>query len=187
MKSPWKYLVELASLGRAAKEAERAPENTTDKAHTPPVASVDAPSAQSLPDGAPAEPMVEASNEMAATLDVATSEPIATPVDQSREAASRSLDRPTGNHALLPDRARSTQPRPSNAQPRTKTKRVKDGTVRGDVEFASANSAAQRPPMTFLEEVAALDAEVMQLRRQLTAKLRLQNTQLRKMLDRYDA
>ncbi|RDL48083.1 hypothetical protein BLJAPNOD_05310 [Ensifer sp. M14] len=185
MKSPWKYLVELASLGRAAKEPDRAPESPTDQPRTPPVAPADAPSAQSLPDIDTAEPMAEVSNETAANLDLAITDSVSAPVDQSREAGPVSIDRSTDT--LLPDRARSTQPRRSNGQIRTKSKRVKNLVVEGDVPFAGVNSAVQPPPMTFLKEVTALDQEIMQLRHQLAAKLRLQNRQLKKMLDRYDA
>lgn len=185
MKSPWKYLVELASLRRAAKEPERAPETTTDKSHTPPVAPADAPSAQNLTDNDTVEPMVEVSNETAANLDAAITDSVAAPVDQSREAGTLSIDRSTA--ALLPDRAQPTQPNRSNGRTRTKAKRAKSVAVEGDVPFGGENSAVQPPPMTFLEEVTALDQEIMQLRRQLSVKLRLQNTQLKKMLDRYDA
>ena len=184
MKSPWKYLVELASLGRAAKEPERAPETTADKPHTPPDAPADVPPAPSLPDRAITEPMVAASNELAANLDAAITDSVATPVDQSREAGTLSIDRSTA--ALLPDRARSTQPSRSNGQTRTKAKNVTNVAVDGGVPFGGEISAVPLPPMTFLEEVTALDEEIMQLRRQLAAKLRLQNTQIKKMLDRYD-
>jgi hypothetical protein len=40
--------------------------------------------------------------------------------------------------------------------------------------------------MTFVNEMATLDEDIRQLRRQLAEKLRLQNTQLKKMLGRYD-
>ena len=157
------------------------PETTTDRPHTPPVAPADAPPAQSLPDNDTAGPMVELSNETAANLDAAITDSDAAAVDQSREAGTLSSDRSAA--ALLPDRARSTQPSGSNGQTRTKAKRVKNVAVDGDVPFGGENSAVQPPPMTFLEEVTALDEEIMQLRRQLAAKLRLQNTQLKKMLE----
>lgn len=181
MKSPWKYLVELASLGRAAKEPERALETTTDKPDTPPEAPADAPQTPSLPDRAIAEPMVAASNETANNLDDEITDAVAARAKQTEESVNLSIA------ALLPDRARSTQPSRSNGQTRIKAKRVKNVTRDGDVPFGGENSAATPAPMTFLEEVAALDQEIMQLRRQLAAKLRSQNTHLKKMLDRYDA
>ena len=38
----------------------------------------------------------------------------------------------------------------------------------------------------FFDEVALLDAEIKMLRNQLAQKLRLQNVQLKKMLERFD-
>ncbi|MCK3777316.1 hypothetical protein MZK49_11340 [Ensifer sesbaniae] len=47
-------------------------------------------------------------------------------------------------------------------------------------------SVVVRSPPTLSDEVAALDEEVRQLRRQLTEKLRLQNKQLAGLLKRFD-
>ncbi|MBD9498418.1 hypothetical protein [Ensifer sp. ENS01] len=54
------------------------------------------------------------------------------------------------------------------------------------VEYGDRSSGASRPPMTFVDEMTALDEDIRQLRRRLAEKLRLQNTQLKQMLGRYD-
>lgn len=187
MKSPWNYLARITSLGRAAKTPEREPETTTDNPHTPPNALADAPSAESLAGKPKAEPTVSASNELADDLDAEITDNVVVPVSQPVEPHTISLDLSEDHDASLPDRAGSTQPVRSTRQPRTRQKSVKNVAASGDVASEDRSSAAQSPPATFFEEVTALDDEIMQLRRQLAVKLRLQNAQLTKMLERYDA
>ncbi|WP_457584617.1 hypothetical protein [Ensifer canadensis] len=57
--------------------------------------------------------------------------------------------------------------------------------VAAGVEYGALNSDARVPPTAFADEVAALDEDIRQLRRQLAKKLSLQNAQLKKMLERF--
>lgn len=75
---------------------------------------------------------------------------------------------------------------------KSRSKRIKPGSVqvvtqspfksRDDLQPASLPAQ----PLTFLEEVAALDEEIAALKAALALKLKLQNAQLKKMLERFD-
>ncbi|KSV75969.1 hypothetical protein N185_16105 [Sinorhizobium sp. GW3] len=52
------------------------------------------------------------------------------------------------------------------------------------VEIGNGLSVSAPPPITFADEMKALDGDINQLRRQLAEKLRLQNVQLKRMLER---
>lgn len=88
-------------------------------------------------------------------------------------------DVPTGNTASLADRAAKIK-KTAKAVSHRRSGRPKP------VETLAA--AAQTDPVarTISEDMSDLEAEIRFLREQLANKLRLQNTQLRKMLDRFE-
>ena len=170
MKAPWKYLVQLASLGRTVK----APENTSE------IEAEDA--ADKV-----ADPIVEASNEEASSLDAPNIDTEVAAVDEGDGTLATIVDRsPADPQVMLPEPAGPPQP------PSTKRRRRRRKTSAGNVavaevvEYGDRSSGAPQPPMTFVDEMTALDEDIRQLRRRLAEKLRLQNTQLKQMLGRYD-
>lgn len=163
MKSPWKYLVQLASLRRTAKEPESPREIATEE----PVGEVD-------------DPIVEAPNEVAGNLDAAT-------VGGER-APTTTVDRSSDDdHMALPEPAGPPRPPPTKRQRRSQKTSASDVAVADAVEYGDGDSSAPQPPMTFVDEMTALDEDIRQLRRRLAEKLLLQNMQLKKMLERFDA
>ncbi|MDT4808653.1 hypothetical protein FQZ97_415190 [compost metagenome] len=173
MKAPWKYLVQLASLGRTVK----APENTSE------IEAEDA--ADKV-----ADPIVEASNEEPSSLDAPNIDTEVAAADQNDGTLATIVDRsPADAQVMLPEPAGAGPPQ----QPPTKRRRRSRKTSAGDVavaevvEYGERSSGAPQPPMTFVDEMTALDEDIRQLRRRLAEKLRLQNTQLKQILGRYDA
>ncbi len=167
MKSPWKYLAQLASLGRTVKTSENAPEVETED----PAGEVD-------------DLVVEGSNEEASSLDALNIDAAA---DQEDGTVVTIVDRsPADAQGMLPEPAGPPQPPPTKRRRRSRKTSAGDVAVAEVVEYGDRSSGAPQPPMTFVDEMTALDEDVRQLRRRLAEKLRLQNTQLKKMLGRYD-
>jgi hypothetical protein len=167
MKAPWKYLVQLVSLGRTVKASENAPEVETED-----------------PAGEVADPIVEGSNEEASSLDALDIDAAA---DQEDGTVVTIVDRsPADAQGMLPEPAGPPQPPPTKRRRRSRKTSAGDVAVAEVVEYGDRSSGAPQPPMTFVDEMTALDEDVRQLRRRLAEKLRLQNTQLKKMLGRYD-
>jgi len=166
MKSPWKFLRDLASRGTAGEHAKSAPDIDTKKAEELPAPLVEAPIA-SIDDAAPSTDTV--ANE--------------TVTDHPLEAPPIVEEQVGGNEPSRAGRAPSTQPK--TAQRRARKTSAKPVAVVDAIEPKEA-AVAVRPPPSLSEQVAALDEEVRQLRRQLSEKLRLQNEQLERLLKRFD-
>lgn len=167
MKAPWKYLVQLASLGRTVKAPQPPPEVDTED-----------------PTVAVADPVVEASNEAASSLDALNIDAAA---DQNDGTLATIVDRsPADAQGMLPEPAGSPQSPPTKRRRRSRKTSAGDVAVAEVVEYGDRSSGAPQPPMTFVDEMTALHEDVRQLRRRLAEKLRLQNTQLKRMLGRYD-
>lgn len=162
MKSPWKNLVQLASRGRVVKEPER-------------------PRAENSAGFIPA-PLLEASSEKAPNIEAASN--ITTAAVAGAEAAiSTTVDRVSADHRLL-----SKLTRPSRKRKKRRSKApVSEGAVTDAIKHGNVGSGVQQPPISFFEEIVALDEDIRQLRCQLAEKLLLQNTQLKKMLKRFGA
>lgn len=161
MKSPWKYLAQLASLGRTVKTSENAPEVETED----PAGEVD-------------DLVVEGSNEEASSLDALNIDAAA---DQEDGTVVTIVDRsPADAQGMLPEPAGPPQPPPTKRRRRSRKTSAGDVAVAEVVEYGDRSSGAPQPPMTFVDEMTALDEDVRQLRRRLAEKLRLQNTQLKK-------
>ncbi len=176
--------MQLASLGRTAKEPNSSRETEAAKPDAPP-AHIAALSV-STSDGA--EPAVGASNDAVSDLDATTTHTAVVAVARSGSAAVATVDRSTtDDHAVLPERVHPAQPLPAKRRRRRGKTNVKNVAVTDAVEYGVGSSSVAQPPMTFFDEVAGLDAEITQLRRQLAEKLLLQNAQLKQMLERYDA
>ncbi len=175
MKSPWKFLRDLASRGTATEQAKSAPDIET-----------------KTPEARPA-PVVEAP---ITTIDVAV-----TPTDTVANVSANDrtlqappiVEEPAGPNApstdLADDAPANDQGNPSEDTPIKRQTRLKRSIARNvaratRVEYGSG-APVPAPQMTFSEEVLALDGDIRQLRRQLAEKLSLQNAQLKKMLERF--
>lgn len=172
MKSPWKFLRDLASRGTTTESAS-APDIETRTPEEVPAAAVETP--------------IATIDEAAAQTAVVANEPAN---DQPLDAPSETV----GSNAPSTGRADQAQARvQENLSEDTPTKRPTrpKRSIAGNVapaarvEYGTANSQVPAPPMTVSEEVLALDEDIRQLRRQLTEKLSLQNAQLKKMLERF--
>lgn len=176
MKSPWKYLAELASLGRAAKQPE-APRETEASTLTGPMDLIRA--AEDREDDV-SRPAAEAMSVRSSTFD--NLPPNIAGVPLNREPATSSADPPgLDDHRTLPSQPASAKP-----QRRTRKTSAKNVVQANSAEYGEVNSSVA-PSATFYEEVAASDEELKRMRRQLADKLRLQNKQLKKLLERFDA
>ena len=179
MKSPWKYLAGLASRGRTAKPPESLPEAEPLKQDEPPLAAEEHATASLEPSDDVTSAAIDALDKPAALTGV-----VVDPVEIIEHvAAAMRGDRPRDDdHAL--ERAPSTQPKTGQRRAR-KTSARPVAVV--DASEPKEAPIAVLPPPTLSEQIAFLDEEVRQLRRQLTEKLRLQNKQLEGLLKRFDA
>ena len=169
MKAPWRYLVQLASLGRTVK----APENTSEIEAEDPADKV-------------ADPIVEASNEEPSSLDAANIDTEVAAVDQN-DGTLATIEQATADpQGGFPVPVGPPQPAATKRRRRNRKTNAGDVAVAEVVEYGDRRSGAPQPPTTFVDEMKALDEDMRQLRRRLAEKLRLQNTQLKQMLGRYD-
>ncbi|WDZ81596.1 hypothetical protein PWG15_35245 (plasmid) [Ensifer adhaerens] len=170
MKAPWKYLVQLASRGRTVKAPESRPEIETEE----------------LADDV-ADPIAEASNEEASSLDAPNIDTEVAAVNEGDGTLTIAVDRLTADaQEMLPEPAGPPRPPPTERRKRIRKTSVGDVVVSNVVEYGEGTSGVPQPPMTFVDEMTALDEDVRQLRRRLAEKLQLQNAQLKRMLRRYD-
>lgn len=179
MKSPWKYLAGLASLGRTAKDRPIPPEAEPLKQDEPLLAPE-----EDIP------PSLERTVHVtSAGVDV-PDEPadltgtVVDPIERIERvsAAIRAEPARDDDHAL--ERAPSTQPK--TVRRRARKTSARPVAVVDAIEPEEAPVVVPPPPI-LSEQIAALDEEVRQLRRQLSQKLRLQNKQLEGLLKRFDA
>lgn len=176
MKSPWKFLRDLASRGAATEPARSAREIEAKTPEELPTAAVEAP--------------IATIDEAAAQTDVVANEPAN---DRPLDAPS-SVEQMVGSNAPSTGRADQAQARvqenssedtPIKRPTRPKRSIARNVAPTAGVAYGIPNSHVPARPMTFSEEVLALDEDIRQLRRQLTEKLFLQNAQLKKMLERF--
>jgi hypothetical protein len=173
MKSPWKFLVQLTSRGRPAEAREGSIERD---AETTAIES-EAEQASALPLDS-TEAVGRPDHDDTPPVDL-----VATTRDEVRQSSAEV-------HALVRENATSKK------SPRTpQTKRpARARKARADMDAASTVTARQdqsakspSPLKTFFDDGVSLDEEIKQLRSQLAQKLHLQNMQLKKLLQRFDA
>jgi hypothetical protein len=186
MKSPWKFIAQLTSRRASAKAQDSSTGNDTDpKALESEVehASALLPSSKLVDQESSASDKAKGGDSVAQV--------IRPPIDdaQAHAPARREADDTVGERpSLVRKNAASTK-----SQTKARIKRRERG------EKANAQVAAQTPVTAtdhpsvqlpssrdlFFDEVTTLDAEIKMLRNQLAQKLRLQNVQLKKMLERF--
>lgn len=189
MKSPWKFLAELTSRKRRADDLreDNANDGTADREPVPAGAVHAAKASDDIPDPGRIERVSPPAGEMA---------PDGVREDSGRKAISPSEQIVTGQAAeqwavsKLPttDRAAVQPAQPARIRQghKAKTHRSRE-TVKSAVPI-SEGEQPQTPTRirSFVQEMAELDQEIMDLRRQLSQKLHKQNAELRAMLDRFN-
>lgn len=193
-KSPWKFLVGLASRRRDASAGETSSALTSDSDVSPAQETEVAGEASAAPSA------VRADDQQApAVLDAP--DPAVDNADDSAGAAHASSS-DGEEHASAPvaqveitavaevEKEPSVEPGPALPQARRtrgpgRPKSIGDKGIAGGVSgpVVPEPTVADNP---FLEQMANLDEEVQQLRLHLADKLRMQNEQLRKMLERFN-
>lgn len=181
MKSPWKYLVELASQGRRATKSDGPPEIETSRPDEPskePAEQARVP--LDLADGRTSLTR-EMSSAFARDPDIAPD--IATPAGTGDGNGASSAEQP-GADDNPP--AKQVEPlRKLSAKKRQRGRRPVRNVADQESEGGKHEANDVQQPLTFTDEVIALDEEVAQLRVQLAQKLRQQNKQLQQLLDRF--
>ncbi|MCW1413731.1 hypothetical protein OLZ32_37925 [Rhizobium sp. 1AS11] len=199
MKTPWKFLVQLASRPRPAKVQENPighaidPEAIESKADQTSIPASDSTAASGMPDrdeGVSAAQVSVASKKPEGDPDFVRAPGPAVDAEEAQtpaESAARRSDAEAG--ALVAySRPNTKSQRKPRTNRRERAKRVNaDVVAQGGVatnEGQSIKSSSSGD--AFFDEVASLDEEIKQLRSVLTTKLYLQNVQLKKMLARFD-
>ncbi len=192
MKSPWKYLTQLASRGKAVDQEspiERNAETEVIESEEQPTPdpeaiSIDAFDRHDQVEERPADVVASSST---GDVEEATDPGVVPSVNIEIGASEPNIQ----SHAEEPPRA----PAPVETEQRT-SRRKPDGKKkdRSDVVTLDPSASKQPPtvqsksaPETFADRAVGLDNEIKQLRCQLAEKLHLQNAQLRKMLERFGA
>lgn len=174
MKSPWKFLLDLTSRGRAVEPRESISEPVSE--------SSDAPSAGMEP---PA---------VAQTTDAVTNAAGTGPSEVENNVVgaggTNAVDFEAASHSTnaMAEQVPEQAGRPARKPPGRRTRDKRSSTsvaVDPRVEYGSPSVHAPKRPISLADDVAALDEEIRMLRHQLTEKLALQNAQLKKMLERF--
>ena len=200
MKPPWKFLAQLMSRQRPSEPTGQASERDNDRK---PVEIELQPSSDALsvapaatPDGEQARESqspnpVEAPATDASEVDASVPAlPTADGKEHSAEAIDKREQVATGVTGLAP----ANEPaEPSSIPPERPSKVARKVRVNRTAKHPAAadkEPAPRSPPVVsanpLFDEAANLDDDIKQLRDQLAQKLRLQNAQLRKMLERFE-
>ncbi|MCJ9724750.1 hypothetical protein MOV66_27385 [Agrobacterium sp. SHOUNA12C] len=201
MKSPWKFLVQLTSRGRSAEAREASIERdakTTaieSEAEQTSVLPLDLTAASDRPDHDGTQPAdlvaTTPSNETESDLNLTPAILLPVAVEEVRASAREEVRQSSAEvHALVQENATNKK---SPRAPQTK-RPARAGRARTEMDAASTATTRQdqsaqspSPLKTFFDEAVSLDEEIKQLRSQLAQKLHRQNSQLKKLLQRFDA
>lgn len=192
MKKPWKIIGRLFSSGRTSQVTDSRDE-TTDKV-SPSTADVDAATeplklefevqAGTAKDGPsdPASPPAEAAKAAAERIAVVSEH-----AGRNDEPARRDGRRNTPSKSSVTGVAIPAPTHPASPPHVTKAKQpaAKPSDLRRTLSPRKVRPRQERQQAPFDAEAINLDAEIRTLSRQLSAKLREQNAQLRKMLERF--
>ena len=200
MKPPWKFLAQLMSRQRPSEPTGQASEQDNDRK---PVEIELQPSSDALPVATAATPDGEQARESQSPNPVEAPATDASEVDASvpasstadgKEHSAEAIDAreqvATGVTGLAPANEpvepTSIPPeRPSKVAPKASVSRTAKRPAAADKEPAPQSPSVVSANPLF-DEAANLDDDIKQLRDQLAQKLRLQNAQLRKMLERFE-
>ncbi|MGH0348832.1 hypothetical protein [Sinorhizobium meliloti] len=199
MKTPWKFLAQLASRRPSAKAQQTSIGNDTDSRafETEVERSSALPPSSTVAAGSPAHDEDVSVDQESVASDKAegdddVAQALKPPIDaeEAQTTARHEADH-SGAEAssLVPKSAASTK---SQSKPRIKPR---ERGKRDSAQVAAQSAVAPKHHQSlqpsssrelFFHEVATLDEEIKVLRTQLAQKLQLQNLQLKKMLERFD-
>lgn len=201
MKTPWKFLAELTLRRRLANGQENTAEQRTDlKAPRSEVegtlalsSHISEASGTADRDGAaiPVDAVPVAPNEREGGLDVA--QKLERPVDvEEAQAAAPVAAHYSGAELDVSPLKIGASAKPQRKPPiarRQRAKRIPVEVVARNIVVMDEDQGLQpqSPRNAFFDEVEGLDEEIRNLRSDLAQKLYLQNVQLKKMLERFDA
>jgi hypothetical protein len=198
MKTPWRFFADLASRRRPTKTQESsighstdpdAFENQGDWTQLTPSPSQETPITVDRNENTALNQVPVASNEAEGDSEAARPLEPTADVEEARATAPSDARQPRAEADVsTPKSSASVKPYGAPAvQHRERTKRTRADPVVRDVVIAhdgqSAQSSSSRDP--FFDDAASLDQDIKQLRNELAQKLRLQNAQLKKMLERF--
>lgn len=184
MKSPWRFLSDLIA-GRKVEDGVPSPNDDAERPTSDAQASPDPERPPSLSDAAPKD-IVQA--------------PV-TPSDEATDAPADAAPSPADERGSETASNQGGRDRPAKARRSRDENLPSSGVVRRKrpaqqtppEEKAQARATVpvpvplDQPPVSFDAEVMETDAEITALRRRLADTLKLQNAQLRAMLDRFGA
>lgn len=184
MKSPWQFISDLANR-RRQRLAEQSSDPAVDDGPDRLLLSAPRDQFEELPTGVDAEsqsgqptapPDEPRQDEVELRTEVSTTEPA---------GAGHEADRTT---PIAPEKSGGSQ---TDIVPKAKTRVARAAKPASqhepDVTQASDSKPEQLPvERTFHDDVRSVDDDIKQLRSELADKLRVQNEQLRKMLERFD-
>lgn len=202
MKSPWRFLAGLTSRRKTQSSPLVPP--ASDKPAEDQTGDQDVAPALSATIAEPTDHLLGTTDSAAAASPVMSSSVVSTIVELSEVASHLPSNRPVD--IVKPEVAiERPDPTPVAIAPanlgdvealsspsKNRSKRIKPSSVQVVTQSPSKPSddrqAASLPaqPLTFLEEVVVLDEEIAALKAALALKLKLQNAQLKKMLERFD-
>ncbi|QND44623.1 hypothetical protein HB780_02210 (plasmid) [Rhizobium lusitanum] len=171
MKSPWKFLVQLTSRGRPAEAREGSIERDAETT----VIESEAEQTSVLPLG------LTTAVDRPDYDDTPPVDLVATTRDEVRLSSA-------DVHALVREKATGKKsPRIPQTKRPARARKARAHADAASTVTARQDQSAQSPSPReiFFEETVSLDEEIKQLRSQLAQKLRLQNSQLKKMLERF--
>lgn len=169
-------MLDLASGGRTAEPPEGVNKTEAENPEAPPTTTDDPVAAPAIPASDAEMPPATASKTVAGDLVSPTADSVAGGDENSFRAPEQA---PPDESADPPKR------RPVKRQTRASGSNARNVARAAGVEYGRGDPDVEMRPMTLSDEVAALDEDIGKLRRQLAAKLSLQNAQLKKMLERF--
>ncbi|WP_155257562.1 hypothetical protein [Rhizobium leguminosarum] len=201
MKSPWRFLADLTSRRK-----------TQSSPLVPPASDKPAEDQAGDQDAAPTLSATKAAStdRSLGTTDVAAASPVTSssvvrPTVEPSELASHLPSEPVVD--IVEPKVAIERPDPAvvaiapanpgdiealSTSGKNRSKRIKPGSVQVVTQSPFKSNDDPQPaslpaqPLTFLQEVAALDEDIAALKATLALKLKLQNAQLKKMLERFD-
>ncbi|MEB2846656.1 hypothetical protein GAO09_10220 [Rhizobiales bacterium RZME27] len=198
MRTPWKMLADLVSGKSSKDETEAAPQPDVDKAKPAATGAnktvADADTALALVENTVdtlSEPVIapepETINSQPSVVDTKTAT-VTTPVDRPLATEEKPV-----SVASSATRAKSNEPvvspRVEEAAVPVKAKRFAATRQKREIAVSAEEPAQTAKPVlkSATDEMADLDREIEELRKQLAEKLKLQNAHLRKLIDRYES
>jgi hypothetical protein len=181
MKPPWKFFTQLISRRESttpgqAIEHDGGPKSIESKSQ--PAPAPEATSGAEQDDQSPSSVPVETTAANASDVDTAAPASVTVQAEEQKAEAVEEREPPRDKPSVKP------RAKPSSLAGKGRTNRMAQSPVAARAEPVPQIPSVSENP--FFDEAASLDEDIRQLKDQLAQKLRLQNAQLRKMLERFE-